>query len=81
MTNKYTMRECNQNGKIYHFKSIRTAMIKRKENNKDFPGGPVAEAPGSQCRGPRFHPRSGNPHATTKSLQAVTKDATCRNKD
>ena len=56
-------------------------MIKRKENNKDFPGGPVAEAPGSQCRGPRFHPRSGNPHATTKSLQAVTKDATCRNKD
>ena len=35
--------------------------------NRDFPGGPVAETPCSQCRGPEFHPWSGNqiPHAAT----------------
>ena len=27
---------------------------------EDFPGGPVAKTPRSQCRGPRFHPWSGN---------------------
>ena len=27
---------------------------------RDFSGGPVAKTPGSQCRGPRFHPWSGN---------------------
>ena len=39
-----------------------------------FPGGPVAEGLCSQCSGPRFDPWSGNqvPHATTKSLHAVT---------
>ena len=26
----------------------------------DFPGGPVAKVPRSQCRGPRFDARSGN---------------------
>lgn len=26
----------------------------------DFPGGPVAKTPCSQCRGPRFHLWSGN---------------------
>ena len=26
----------------------------------DFPGGPVAKTPHSQCRGPRFDPCSGN---------------------
>ena len=26
----------------------------------DFPGGPVAETPSSQCRGPGFHLWSGN---------------------
>ena len=33
-----------------------------------FPGGPVAKTPCSPCRGPGFHPWSGNeiPHATTK---------------
>ena len=34
-----------------------------KGENKDmryFPGGPVAETPCSQCRGPRFDPWSGN---------------------
>ena len=48
-------------------------------NNKNkslqgFPGGPVAKAPRSQCRGHRFDPWSGNliPHVTTK-------DPTCGN--
>ena len=27
---------------------------------RDFPGGPVAKTPSSQCRGPRFYPWSGN---------------------
>ena len=26
----------------------------------DFPGGPVAKTPSSQCRGPGFNPWSGN---------------------
>ena len=28
--------------------------------NRDFPGGPVAKTPHSQCRGPRFKPWSGS---------------------
>ena len=28
--------------------------------NRDFPGGLVDKTPRSQCRGPRFHPWSGN---------------------
>ena len=28
--------------------------------SKDFPGGPVAKTPHSQCRGSRFHPWAGN---------------------
>ena len=41
-----------------------------------FPGGPVAKTLGSQCRGPRFDPWSGNvtPHTTTKGLIAATKN-------
>ena len=31
-----------------------------KKKYGDFPGGPVAKVPSSQCRGPRFNPRSGN---------------------
>ena len=36
----------------------------------DFPGGPVAKTPRSQCRGPGFDAWSGNwiPHAATKDL-------------
>ena len=43
---------------------------------RNFPCGPVAKAPRSQCRGPGFNPWSGNwiPHATTK-------DSVCLNKD
>lgn len=26
----------------------------------DFPGGPMAQIPRSQCRGPGYYPRSGN---------------------
>ena len=40
-----------------------------------FLGGPVAETPCSQCRGPQFDPWSGNQtsHATTKSSNATAK--------
>ena len=31
-----------------------------KECHRDFPGGPVAETPCSQCRDPGFDPWSGN---------------------
>ena len=48
----------------------------------DFPGGPVAKAPSSQCKGPEFTPWSGNwiPHVTMRSLHATTKDPPCCNK-
>ena len=41
----------------------------------DFPGGPASKTPRFPCRGPRFNPQSGNqiPHATSKSLHAITK--------
>ena len=31
-----------------------------KDSTGDFPGGPMAKTLESQCRGPRFHPWSGN---------------------
>ena len=34
--------------------------IKKKMGVGDFPGGPVAKTPRSQCRGPRYNPWSGN---------------------
>ena len=34
--------------------------IKLKRLAKDFPSAPVAKTPCSRCRGPRFHPWSGN---------------------
>ena len=41
----------------------------------DFPGGPVAKTPCSQCKGPEFNSWSGNqiPHATGKIPHAVIK--------
>ena len=43
--------------------------------DRDFPGGAVAKTLNSQCRGPGFHPWSGNqiPYATTKSSHVATK--------
>ena len=38
----------------------------------DFPGGPMAKTPHSQCRGPGFDPWSGN-----KILYASVEDPTC----
>ena len=37
-------------------------MVKRhmKRCSRDFPGGPVAKTPSSQCRGPGFYPSLGN---------------------
>ena len=45
-----------------------------KPTNWDFPGGSVAKTQGSQYRGHRFSPGSGNqiPHATTKEAVAKT---------
>ena len=31
-----------------------------KKDTRDIPGGPVANTPHSQCRGPRLNPWSGN---------------------
>ena len=47
----------------------------------DFPGGPMAKTPLSQCWRPGFHPQSVNciPHAATKSSHATTRDPTCPN--
>ena len=43
---------------------------------RNFPCGPVAKAPCSQCRGPRFNPWSGNwiPHAAAKDSVCLSKD-------
>ena len=70
--------------KVIHIKKI--SLNNREETRTrvgDFPGGPVAKTPGSQCRGPRFNPWLGNwiPHATTKSLHPTAKDPACCNKD
>ena len=47
------------------------------EKIREFPGGPVAEAPRFQCREPRFHPQSGNwiPHAATESSHVLSSAA------
>ena len=34
--------------------------VTEKKAPRDFPGGPVAKTPRSQCRGPAFDPWSGN---------------------
>ena len=46
---------------------IQTDQIRLQEG--DFPGGPVAKTLRSHCRGPRFHPWSGNeiPHTAAKT--------------
>ena len=36
------------------------AQVPARSPGRDFPGGPVAKTPHAQCRGPRFHPWSGN---------------------
>ena len=50
--------------------------VNLKKNRKDFPGGPVAKTPCSQCsRGNQVRSCSGNqiPHDRLKSLYAATK--------
>ena len=34
--------------------------MEKNIKKRDFPGGPVAKTPGSQCKGPEFNPWSGN---------------------
>ena len=57
---------------MLYFKNLKSSIKKLEE----FACGPVAKTLCSQCRGPRFDPWSGNqnPHATTKSLHATTKE-------
>ena len=44
----------------------------------DFPSGPVAKTPHSQCRGPRSTLGQGTgPHVPSKSLHATAKDPSC----
>ena len=47
--------------------SLRTAASNPIKNESgEFPGGPLAKTPYSQCREPGFDPWSGIPHAATK---------------
>ena len=38
----------------------RALRCRQKSKLGDFPGGPVAKTPSSQCKGPGFYPWSGN---------------------
>ena len=58
MANKHTKRDVIEMGKIYHFTTIRMAMIKRTESNRDLPGSPVVKIACCHCRGRRFDPWS-----------------------
>ena len=51
--------------------SLRRLLFFKKSQVLDFPGGPVAKTPQSQCRGPRFHPWSGNkiPYVSVKRFR------------
>ena len=55
--------------------NLQNFFILENWNSRDFPGGPVAKTPRSQCRGPGFDPWSGNwiLHAATKSSHAAAK--------
>jgi len=50
-----------------------TQLQHEKHFARDFPGGPVAKTPCSQCRRPGFNPYSGNLilHVTTKMEDSV----------
>ena len=39
--------------------SVTAGTMLKMQIFRDFPGGPVAKTPCSQCRGPGFNPRSG----------------------
>ena len=58
----------------YHTTGHHTPKKKKKCLARDFPGGPVAKALCSQCRGLRLDPWSGSyiPHATSKSSHTTT---------
>ena len=43
-----------------HISATPQAPYDSKVQSGEFPGGPVAKTPGSQGRGPRFNPWSGN---------------------
>ena len=39
---------------------VKGKMLSKEILSGDFPGGPVAKTPSSQCREPRFYPKSKN---------------------
>ena len=43
-----------------HFFLFVSSLMQHKNDNRDFPGGPVAEILNYQCRGPEFDPWSGH---------------------
>ena len=52
--------------------------IRKKSHFRDFPVGPVAKIPHSQCRRPVFNPWSG-PYTATKSSHVTIKHPACSN--
>ena len=64
---------CNK--EAFNYSGSNKSSDKLRAYARDFPDGPVAKTPCSQCRGPGFNPWSGNyiPLATTKSSHAATK--------
>ena len=54
---------------------------KKKEQSKDFPGGPTLRHCAPNTRSPGLIPGQGtrSPHAATESYRGATKDITCPN--
>ena len=69
---------CSQRSQKQHrlIRGIKEIQKIKGSDNAGLPGGPVAQTPHFQGRGPRFNPWSGNqiPHAPTK-------DPLCHNED
>ena len=45
---------------VNEYVMITISVITKENASRDFPGGPVAKTPCSQCRGSGFNPWSGN---------------------
>ena len=78
LSKSWTSATVNSLEKHYMWKAIRKTAreVEKIRMFEDFPGGPVAQTPCSQCRRLRFNPSSGNwiPQVTTKKSHAAAKD-------